>query len=130
VESGRRALTYLDTHAALWLCTGEVRLSPRALEYVERDDLLVSPVVLLEMRMLQEIGRVNIGPGEWMAILHRDFGVAVCRLPLQRVVSASLDLPWTRDPFDRLIVAQTITANGRLITKDQRIQKNFQAAVW
>jgi PIN domain nuclease of toxin-antitoxin system len=100
------------------------------LEHVERDDLLISPVVLLEMRLLQEIGRLNIAPEAWMAILRRDFGVTVCRLPLNRVVTESFNLPWTRDPFDRLIVAQAIAGAGKLITKDQRIQKNFPGAVW
>jgi PIN domain nuclease of toxin-antitoxin system len=114
----------------LWLCTGEVRLSNRALEQIENADLLISPIVLLEMRLLQEIGRLNIAPGEWLAILRRDFGVTVCRFPLHRVVAESLELPWTRDPFDRMIVAQAIVGRGRLITKDQRIHKNFPDALW
>jgi PIN domain nuclease of toxin-antitoxin system len=100
------------------------------LEQVDKTDLLVSPVVLLEMRLLQEIGRLNIGPGEWLDLLRRDFGVTVCRLPLHRVVAESFGLPWTTDPFDRLIVAQAIAGKGELITKDQRIHRNFPGAVW
>lgn len=107
-----------------------MRLSPRVLDRVEKADLLISPVVLLEMRLLQEIGRLNIGPEEWLRILRRDFAITVCRLPLNRVVAKSLDLSWTRDPFDRLIVAQAIAASGQLITKDQRIHANFPGALW
>ena len=82
------------------------------------------------MRLLQEIGRVNIGPDQWLDILRRDFGVKLCTLPLLRVVATSLSLSWTRDPFDRMIVAQAIAGNGKLITKDARIHKNFAGALW
>jgi PIN domain nuclease of toxin-antitoxin system len=115
---------------ALWLCTGEVRLSARALDQIENADLRISPIVLLEMRLLQEVGRVNIGPDEWLAMLRRDFGVAVCRVPLHRIVAAAFSLSWGRDPFDRLIVAHAIAGAGKLITKDQRIHENFDGAIW
>lgn len=82
------------------------------------------------MRQLQEIGRLNIGPDQWWEILRRDFGVTVCPLPLHRVVTEGFSLSWSRDPFDRLIVAQAIAGKGKLITKDQRIHKNFPGAIW
>ena len=82
------------------------------------------------MRLLQEIGRLTIGPDRWLDILRRDFGVTVCPMPLHRVVAESLNLPWTRDPFDRLIVAQAITGGGKLITKDERVRKHFAGALW
>jgi len=37
---------------------------------------------------------------------------------------------WTRDPFDRLIVAHAIKANCNLLTKDEKIRKNYAHAVW
>ena len=82
------------------------------------------------MRLLQEIGRVNIAPDQWMSILRRDFGVTVCTLPLGRVVAESLNLPWTRDPFDRLIVANAKAAEAPLVTRDQRILDHYSHAVW
>ena len=71
-----------------------------------------------------------LGPDEWLAILRRDFDVAVCKLPLHRVIAAAFELSWSPDPFDRLIVAQTIAGGGKLITKDRRIHKNFDRAIW
>lgn len=82
------------------------------------------------MRLLQEIGRLNIGPDRWLDILRRDFGVTVCTLPLHRIVAESLNLSWGRDPFDRLIVAQAIVGAGDLVTKDRRIRRNFARAIW
>ena len=114
----------------MWLCTGEVQLPAKVLGQIERDELRISPAVLMEMRFLQEIERVNIGPDEWMEILRRDFGVAVCGMPFQGVVAKSFALDWTRDPFDRLIVAQAIAGKAKLITKDRSIHKNFAGALW
>jgi len=107
-----------------------VRLPARVLRLIERDELRISPVVLLEMQLLQEIGRVNIGPEQWMEILSRDFDVKLCPLPLHKVIAESLKLSWTRDPFDRMIVAQAIAGQGKLITKDERMHTNFTNAVW
>ncbi len=42
----------------------------------------------------------------------------------------SLKEGWTRDPFDRLIVANAKAANASLVTKDERILKNYSRAVW
>jgi PIN domain nuclease of toxin-antitoxin system len=107
-----------------------VRFSPRVLRHLEKADLRISPVVLLEMRLLQETGRVNIGPDQWLDILKRDFQVRVCPIPLHRIIAESVRLSWTRDPFDRLIVAQAIAGEGALITKDDQIRRNFAGALW
>jgi hypothetical protein len=60
----------------------------------------------------------------------RDFEVRVRTVPLHKIVAASFQLRWSRDPFDRLIVAQAIAGEGTLITKDERIRVNFSRALW
>jgi PIN domain nuclease of toxin-antitoxin system len=37
---------------------------------------------------------------------------------------------WTRDPFDRLIVANAMADGAPLITADETILANFRDAVW
>lgn len=39
-------------------------------------------------------------------------------------------LDWTREPFDRIIVAQAIAREASLVTRDQTILANFAGAVW
>ena len=131
MESGRQHLTYLDTHVALWLANGDVRkLSATALATIETSELRISPLVLLEVSLLREINRFKVGPQEVRAVLDRDFEVSVCSIPFGDVIEAALSETWTRDPFDRLIVAQAKAAGGRLLTKDRRIRENFIGALW
>ncbi len=87
-------------------------------------------MVLLEMKLLKEIGRLDADPAEFQTILRRDFDVTVCTLPFQAVIEASYDETWTRDPFDRLIVAQAKLGGGKLITRDRRIREHFASALW
>ena len=105
-------------------------MSRAVLHEIESSELRISPMVLLEMQFLREIGRVTPSPGEWLTILRRDFDVTVCALPFHTVLEASIDETWTRDPFDRIIVAQARTGGGNLLTKDRQIHKNFTGAVW
>jgi len=37
---------------------------------------------------------------------------------------------WTRDPFDRLIVAHAAANDARLLTKDEKIRRHYKRAVW
>lgn len=56
---------YLDTHVVVWLYEkDEQRISPLARELIESSDLLVSPMVLLEVEYLFETGRINARAAE------------------------------------------------------------------
>lgn len=41
-----------------------------------------------------------------------------------------LDYSWTRDPLDRIIVANANLNNDTLVTKDENILKNYERAIW
>jgi PIN domain nuclease of toxin-antitoxin system len=125
------ALTYLDTHAVVWLYAGRLdSFSSAILAEIETADLRISPAVLLEIRLLQEIGRIEIGPDEVLPVLQRDIGLTVCPIPFQEVVRAAYEESWTRDPFDRLIVSQAKAAKGKLISKDRKIRAAYNRALW
>jgi PIN domain nuclease of toxin-antitoxin system len=56
--------------------------------------------------------------------------MTVCDLPFDQVVRKASEFSWTRDPFDRLIVAQSVCRNSRLLTKDRGIRKHAPLAFW
>ena len=51
-------MIYLDTHVVVWLFSGQHAIfSPLAITTLEKEDLLISPVVSLELEYLLETGR-------------------------------------------------------------------------
>jgi PIN domain nuclease of toxin-antitoxin system len=86
--------------------------------------------VLLEIRLLQEIRRIEPGPDEILPVLQRDIGLTVCPIPFLEVVRTAYRESWTRDPFDRLIVSQAKAGKGKLVSKDRRIRSAYSRAIW
>ena len=53
-------MIYLDTHVVIWLYAGEHgRLARTARRLIETEPLLISPVLLLELALLEETGRIR-----------------------------------------------------------------------
>ena len=90
------------------------RLSSQARASIEGSGPCVSPMVLLELAYLHELGRARDPAETMLAALRREVGVQIAEVSLNEVVQVSLDLSWTRDPFDRLIAAHAIVAGAPL----------------
>ncbi len=55
----------------------------------------------------------------------------MCPLSFEVVATAALDEDWTRDPFDRLIVAHAKASGlAPLITSDEKIRLHYPRAIW
>lgn len=123
---------YLDTHVAVWLHDGLVeRISPFAGSLIEEADLLLSPAALLELQYLYDRKRISRKPLPVLTYLTLTFGIRLCELPFPAVVVEALNLAWTNDPFDRLIVAQAkANHDAKLITADANIRQHYSGAVW
>jgi PIN domain nuclease of toxin-antitoxin system len=122
---------YVDTHVLVWIAKGEDHhLSSSARESIENDDLVVSPAVMLELELLHEIGRLRASAEKTFSFLESEIGLSVCIMPFHEVVTHALKEKWTRDPFDRLIVANAKAAGAPLVTKDERIRKHYRRAIW
>lgn len=124
-------LIYLDTHVVAWLFAGEAkRFSSRARGLIEDSALVVSPMVRLELQYLQEIGRIDASSAEVLGDLAHRIGLEICELPFDRVMTYAVEKSWTRDPFDRIIVAQAMARDSALVTKDDIIHQHYSRAVW
>lgn len=122
---------YLDTHVVAWLFAGRVDLLSRAAaRAIEEHDLLVSPMVVLELQCLRETKRVTQPPDVVLGALQADVVLRVCAEPFPAVVRLAIEQSWTRDPFDRLIVAHAALRGRDLVTKDGAIRRHYRNAVW
>ncbi len=122
---------FLDTHAAIALEEGATEVfGPAAGNLLENAALFVAPIVRLELAFLAEIGRLAVDPDEILSSLSTKLGVLQSDDPMSAVISEAMDLTWTRDPFDRMLVATAALHRAPLITSDQRIREHFAGAVW
>ncbi len=87
-------------------------------------------MVALELEYLFETGRISEPARIILQALARDIGLSLCDLPFADVAGAALRQSWTRDPFDRIIVAQAALRRTSLITKDADIRAHYDRALW
>ncbi|HLK18433.1 MAG TPA: PIN domain-containing protein [Bryobacteraceae bacterium] len=124
-------MTYLDTHVVAWLYGGESdKLSKAANRGIQGDVLSISPIVVLELQFLYDIGRAKDPASKVVEALSRDIGLTVCELPFTAVVEQALYETWVRDPFDRLIVSHAAANEAPLITRDEKIRRYYKRAIW
>jgi len=125
-------IAYLDTNVVVWLAQGNLkRISRKAKDMVAEADLLISPMVMIELEYLYEVDRIKLPARDVQRKVEHEIGVQVCTLPFPIVANIMLDQKWTRDPFDRMIVAQA-NANGLayLVSADDEIAAHYPRTVW
>lgn len=126
-------MIHLDTQVALWLYYRlDRQISRRAQRELARGrELRLSPLVLVEIEILIEIGRVKLPTADLLLTdLHDRLDLSLSDASTAAVSNAACRFAWTRDPFDRLIVANAMADGAQLITADQVILRHFDQAVW
>ncbi len=124
-------MIYIDTHIAVWLFAGQVeKLSDQAKKLLNENEIQISPIVRLELQYLNEIKRIAVSANDIITDLSNSIGLKVCDKNFNNIINSSLDLTWTRDPFDRIIVANALLNDDYLVTKDQTILKNYNKSLY
>ena len=115
----------VDTHALLWLRTGDTHLGPATRRTIDRalreDDLAVSAMTFWEVAMLRDKNRINFPEdvGLWRREL---LSQGIIEIPVDGEIGIRANtLPdFHPDPADRIIVATAIDGH-QLITGDTAI---------
>ncbi len=124
-------MIYLDTHVVVWLYAGQTeKLSAKVRSYINENDIYISPIVSLELQYLLEVKRITPKPQTVISALSEAIGLNVCDKNFYQIAQCAQQYSWTRDPFDRIIVAQAGLNDNILVTKDQTILTHFEHAVW
>ena len=124
----------LDTHALFWFVTADPQLSLAAQQAIAdpNNEKLVSLVSVWEIAIKHSLGRLN---------LHMSLPDFVRRhLAPKQVTLLQIELPHLlkvatlphhhRDPFDRLLIAQSMTENISLVSTDAAFDQYGVQRLW
>ncbi len=124
-------MIHLDTQVAIWLYSRKPhRIPTKVRQIIARERALLSPMVVLECELLMERGRIPDSGAALLDGLGEEIGLRLSTAPFPTVVEQARAFAWTRDPFDRLIVANAMADGARLVTADGLILEHFPGAVW
>ncbi len=112
----------LDTNAVLWLLTNHERAKPLL---DSGYSLYLSPISLLELKFLLEVGRLKLDSDSSLQDIADDSRWTLDNPSLYSVTLAALDIDWTRDPFDRLLVAHAFSRRWKLATGDRQMKERL-----
>jgi PIN domain nuclease of toxin-antitoxin system len=115
----------------VWLYAGLTdKLSELAKELINENEVYISSMVRLELQYLYEIKRITHQPDTIIAELFEQIDLQICNKSFNQIISIALTINWTRDPFDRIIAANSQIGNHILLSKDENILNNYTYAKW
>jgi len=126
-------MTFLDTHVIVWLYAKRLdQLSDVAKSRIDSAErLVVSPMVGLELQYLYEISRVKLPAQAVISHLSKVIGLTVSDdHGFMTIIDHAIDAAWTRDPFDRIIVAHARSHDAELLSRDEAIRNHYEKALW
>ena len=115
----------LDTHALLWAAAYDELLSPRARHLLQpqRNEVYVSAASAWEIATKYRLGKLPRAQAlvdDFVAII-RSAGYLPLPITLEHALRAGHLAAEHKDPFDRMIAAQSIHENMALISNDAQL---------
>lgn len=132
IHTGERFL--LDTHVFLWWLFNDQRLSERARQIISNENnvILVSSASAWEISTKFRLGKLSGTESlvEDLPKLLRKARMEVLSINLSHALLAGTLVNDHRDPFDRMLAAQTIVEDLSLVTGDKAFVDFFLRIVW
>lgn len=123
----------LDTHTIIWFINGDSELSKKARNLIERDSVtnFVSVASLWEIAIKVSLGKLELnGPFSEIKIQLDQNGFQVLPITWEDTLLIA-SLPFHhRDPFDRILIAQSINNKLNIITRDEQFKHYAVSLVW
>jgi PIN domain nuclease of toxin-antitoxin system len=122
----------LDTHTFLWAITDSAKLSATARQHIAASERFWSVVSVWEVLIKVQSGKLELPPpvGDYLFSKMTANGVSVLPIKLEHALRVeTLDMEH-RDPFDRMLIAQSLEEGWPLITADPVFKKYPVRVIW
>ena len=120
----------LDTHIFLWWVKGDKRLSKISIEKIkEAEEVYMSSASIWEIAIKMRLGKIS---GDINALIQEIHNSHFLELPVtsQHAAATLRLLDIHRDPFDRLLLAQSLEEDLPLLTTDGAFAPYGAAVLW
>jgi PIN domain nuclease of toxin-antitoxin system len=124
----------LDTHTFLWWIHNDPRLSDRVRELIgdSSNTLYLSAASGLEIAIKAQLGKLQLSSNldQFIAEQLAMNGIDTLPISLRHGLHVATLPPHHRDPFDRILVAQSHLENLPIITADAQILRYDVQILW
>jgi PIN domain nuclease of toxin-antitoxin system len=122
----------LDTHVFLWALTDPDKLSSAARKTISTSDLFWSAASVWETLIKVQVGKLPLPlpVGDYLTSKMLANGVSVLPVSLQHVLRIEELEMHHRDPFDRILIAQSIEEKMPLVTADPTMESYPVEQIW
>jgi PIN domain nuclease of toxin-antitoxin system len=116
----------LDTHALIWFLADDPILLSETKSIISEpsNSILVSTATLWEIAIKVNLGKLELNVGfSYLANILTKHRIGIIQIEFEHILSLMNLENIHRDPFDRIIIAQSITEGLPIITKDKKIAR-------
>jgi PIN domain nuclease of toxin-antitoxin system len=123
----------LDTHSLIWFLNGDEKLSDKARSVIEdsSNSKIVSIASIWEIAIKLSLDKFRFSKGfKHFLDMVADNGFEILPITFDHALELSTLEFIHRDPFDRLLIAQCISDNLVIVTKDDNIKRYKIKTIW
>ncbi len=124
----------LDTHTFIWWDSQPQRLSQQILNMCQdpENELLVSVASLWEIQIKLQLGKLELNKplAELVSGQQEINKIDILDVKLEHILALAKLPPHHKDPFDRLLIAQTDIEEAILVSKDKIFTEYEVKLVW
>lgn len=123
----------IDTHALIWFITDNEKLPVKTKNIIENEEnsCYVSIATYWEIAIKNSIGRLDLNTNlKNIFQIIEDTGFITLPITTSHILkNAELEFHH-QDPFDRIIIAQSISENLKIISKDKEFENYIVSLIW
>ena len=120
-----------DTHTLVWALTDSAQLGPEARQLLGESEVLASVANLWELLLKKDRTTALLtDPLPWWDKYVVRAGIQTLGIRLSHVIALGQLPELHRDPFDRILIAQSMVEKATLVSKDTKLRQYGIAVAW